>query len=137
MTQNIVVMARWLGFPRVLAGLIKRALGSRSQQSVVDLGSGAGGVMPDVFKELAQAEPKLVTELTLTDKFPNIEGRRRFPEASQGPIRYLSALVDATELAKAPAGLKTLVNCFHHMTPRSGAQHPCVGCSKSPAAAHL
>ena len=117
MTQNIVVMARWLGVPRVLAGLIKRALGGRSQQSVVDLGSGAGGVMPDVFKELAQAEPELVTELTLTDKFPNIEGRRRFPEASQGPIRYLSASVDATELAKAPAGLKTLVNCFHHMTP--------------------
>ena len=24
MTQNIVVMARWLGVPRVLAGLIKR-----------------------------------------------------------------------------------------------------------------
>ena len=92
--------------------------------------------MPDVFKELAQAQPELVTGPVLTGiSSPTSRGGGAIL-MSQGPIRYLSASVTRMELVKAPVGLKTLVNCFHHMTPIRRAIS-CVGCSKSPAAAHL
>ncbi len=34
-------------------------------------------------------------------------------------MRYLREPVDALDLANTPSGLKTMVNCFHHMRPES------------------
>ena len=46
MTNNIVVMARFLGVRHALSSLLSTALQKTGARSVVDLGSGAGGVMP-------------------------------------------------------------------------------------------
>jgi hypothetical protein len=110
MTRLIVVFARKFGVVPVLASLVSRAVKERGLGRVVDLGSGSGGSMPEVIERVrASAE----VELVMTDKFPNRDAVERFREHPH--VRYASESVDATDLATAPAGLKTMVNCFHHM----------------------
>lgn len=109
MTNLLVVFARKIGVIPVLAALVSRALTATKTKRVVDLGSGSGGSMPDVVKALGSD-----VELLMTDKYPNAEAIARFNEPH---IRYARESVDATNLAATPAGLKTMVNCFHHMRP--------------------
>ena len=53
----------------------------------------------------------------MTDRYPNRDAVARFGAQGDPQVRYLPDPVDATELASAPAGLKTMINCFHHMRP--------------------
>ena len=54
MTNNIVIMARWLGVRHALTPLIVKALQRNATDQIVDLGSGAGGVMPEIFETLPE-----------------------------------------------------------------------------------
>src|SRR5688572_28010189 len=107
MTNLIVVFARKFGVVPVLAGLVERAMKAARVDRVVDLGSGGGGPMPEVAASIG-------AELVMTDKFPNLDAVARFNDPRQPRVRYARESVDATALADAPAGLKTMVNCFHH-----------------------
>jgi hypothetical protein len=111
MTRLIVVFARKFGVVPVLASLVARAVKERELTRVVDLGSGSGGSMPEVIEQVRAQAPGV--ELVMTDKFPNRDAIERF--RGHPHVRYASESVDATDLATAPAGLKTMVNCFHHM----------------------
>ncbi|MBX3157451.1 MAG: class I SAM-dependent methyltransferase [Deltaproteobacteria bacterium] len=111
MTNLIVVLARKMGAVPVLAGLVERALAQSGAKRVVDLGSGSGGSMPEVVERLPGVE------LVMTDKFPDRGAVERFNDPSRPSVRYARESVDATDLASAPAGVKTMVNCFHHMRP--------------------
>lgn len=117
MTRLIVVFCRVIGVPDALAPLVQRALGDQGLDRVVDLGSGAGGVMPEIIQRVRQAEGHAQTTLLLTDKFPNEEMRSLLEAQPVDGVSYRAESVDATTLAQAPAGLKTMVNCFHHMRP--------------------
>lgn len=113
-TDTIVVFARAIGIPKVLGDLVARALQEQDLTQIVDLGSGSGGVMPDVLDYLRAMPGLEQTELTMTDLYPNPDALRRF---SDGPARFKHEPVDATNLAQAPRGLKTMVNSFHHLRP--------------------
>lgn len=116
MTNNIVIMARFLGVGHALSLLISEALKTRQISHIVDLGSGSGGVLPDVLPEVRRQTGRDVS-LLLSDKYPNRDAIRNFNERGAEPIRYCETPVDATNLETAPSGLKTMVNCFHHMSP--------------------
>ncbi len=117
MTNVIVVLARALGVTPVLAELISRILKEQQIEQVVDLGSGSGGVMPDAMA-LVRADPATAdARLTLTDRYPNRDALEKFNQEANGALRYLPDPVDATDFSSTPAGLKTMVNCFHHMRP--------------------
>lgn len=117
MTNNIVVMGRWLGVPRVMATLLSAMVEKLGQSSVVDLGSGGGGSMPEVIELMRRESFNAELNLTLTDKYPNAEAVSTFNDSARPHIRYLETSVDATDVQSAPAGIKTMVNCFHHMRP--------------------
>ena len=67
--------------------------------------------MPHVYRLLSPSNKNLT--LTLSDLHPNKEQVELF--RSEDNITYASDSVNATTLASAPEGIKTMVNCFHHM----------------------
>jgi hypothetical protein len=117
MTNLIVVFARKFGVVPVLGALTSRALNQSRLDRIVDLGSGSGGSMPEVIEAVRKDPATSHVELAMTDKFPNQGAIARFDDPSRPHVRYARESVDATDLATAPAGLKTMVNCFHHMRP--------------------
>ena len=108
-----------LGIADVLAVLIQDVLGKQKLSTIVDLGSGSGGAMPEVLKKINETAGFENVELVMTDLFPNQEVIRKFNEDKNDKISYYEVPVDATEIASAPAGLKTMVNSFHHMSPKA------------------
>ncbi|MFK8037439.1 MAG: hypothetical protein AB8B74_04065 [Crocinitomicaceae bacterium] len=111
MTKLIVVFNKLLKLDEVVAESLKPILEKQNANLIVDLGSGAGGIMPHVHSELVKEKNNL--QLTLSDLHPNREQIEAF--ASSPNVNYFSESLNATSLATSPAGVKTMVNCFHHM----------------------
>ena len=118
MTNLIVILQKIIGVPELLANLIADILKKKSLSSIVDLGSGSGGAMPEVMDSLHEIEGLEQVTLTMTDLFPNNQMLKKFNTDALDKICYLESSVDATNIATAPEGLKTMVNCFHHMPPK-------------------
>ena len=117
MTNLIMVLHRMMGIGDVLADLIANILKKQGLSQIVDLGSGSGGAMPEVLK-IVQKTPGLENvELVMTDLYPNPEVAKKYNQNGSDKISYLETPVDATKIADAPEGLKTMVNSFHHMPP--------------------
>lgn len=119
-TSLIVVLSRAMGANRVVADLIYRVLERLNTQAVVDLGSGSGGSMPEVYEMLKEKldQPSLL----MTDYYPNNKAIETYGTNDDPNINYFSRPMDAANLASAPKGLKTMINCFHHMPPQK-AKH--------------
>lgn len=118
MTNLIVILQKMLGIPEVLADLIAGVLKKKDLSRIVDLGSGSGGAMPEVLESLHGNSETGNVELVMTDLFPNSEMFKKFNAKEDDKIIYHETSVDATNIATAPEGLKTMVNCFHHMPPK-------------------
>jgi hypothetical protein len=117
LTNVIVVLCRVVGVVPALTGVVSRTLREQGLDRIVDLGSGGGGSMPEVL-EAVRGEPGLgETQLLMTDRYPNLDAVKTFNDPARPERAYRTEPVDATDLAAAPAGLKTMVNCFHHMRP--------------------
>lgn len=117
MTNLIVVFARVMGVNEVVGRLVARVLKQAKTEEIVDLGSGSGGSMPEVLALLRDDPDTANTRLTMTDLYPNLDAIETFNHTDTPHMRYLSEPVNATDLASAPSGLKTMTNCFHHMRP--------------------
>ena len=117
LTNVIVVLARVMGANDVLSVLVSRVLAEQKIDRVVDLGSGGGGVMPDVLEKVREHPDTAQASLVMTDLYPNDDAVERFNDPATPHLSYERSSVDATDLASAPSGLKTMVNCFHHMRP--------------------
>lgn len=118
MTNLIAVLHRMVGTKEVIAGLLGPLIKEGRQTRIVDLGSGSGGIMPDVLEYLELEYKSDNWELVLTDLYPNDERVQEFKKPGGGNISYFEKPVDATDLNLAPEGLKTMINCFHHMEPQ-------------------
>lgn len=120
LTNIIVVFSRKMGVVDVLSHLLDGVLQRHGHAQIVDLGSGGGGPMPEVTEALRSAgHPELT--LRMTDKFPNADASARF-DGRDAHIRYEATSVDATQLQQAPPGVRTMINCFHHMRPEQAKQ---------------
>lgn len=117
MTNVIVTFGRKMGVVSVLAHLIPPVLERHGLRKIVDLGSGSGGTMPDVVAEIRAKPDTAEAELLMTDLFPNPEAVERFGEGGAPHVAYHPEPVDAARLSDAPRGLRTMINCFHHMRP--------------------
>ena len=117
LTNNLVVFARLLGVNEVLERLIAGALEKHQTSKIVDLGSGSGGPLPAIHQKLTHQKGFEHIQLELSDKYPNPNAINAFNGPSHTGVRYRESPVDATQLETAGPGLKTMVNCFHHMRP--------------------
>lgn len=119
MTNLIMVFHRMMGISEVLSDLIKDVLEKQKLSKIVDLGSGSGGAMPEVLKNIHQTPDFENVELLMTDLYPNKEIVRQYNSSSDSRISYHESPVDATNFSTAPKGLKTMMNSFHHMPPKA------------------
>ncbi len=122
MTNLIIVLHRMVGTKEVIAGLLGPLIRDGHQTRIVDLGSGSGGIMPDVLEYLTSEYNTNNCELVLTDLYPNDKLVQQFKNSGGQNISYHEKPVDATDLSLAPEGLKTMINCFHHMEPQKAGK---------------
>lgn len=115
MTNLIVVFHRMTGTSAVIAGLIKQIRKRHRFSQIVDLGSGSGGAMPEVMRQLNGSGEEKPLRLLLTDLHPHPDLVARFNQDAADYISYHPEAVDATNLTQVPGGLKTMMNSFHHM----------------------
>ncbi len=118
MTNLIVILQKMIGIPEVLSGLIANVLRKKNLLNIVDLGSGSGGVMPEVMESLHNTQKLKNIQMVLTDLYPYPEMYKKFNIKRNDQISYIETAVDATNIATAPEGLKTMINSFHHMPPK-------------------
>lgn len=98
--------------------LISKVLNEENLKQIVDLGSGAGGSMPDVMKVLKETYQLDNVRLLMTDRYPNQDIVEMYNQLNDPSIAYETSSVDATDILHTPPGLKTMINSFHHMRPR-------------------
>ncbi len=118
MTNLLIVMHKLMGTKEVLVSILSEIRKEHSFDQIVDLGSGSGGIMPDVVDEMNQKDRDNMVHLLLSDLHPNEKSIHDFNTNEDSSTRYHTTSVDATHLAKAPKGLKTMINSFHHMPPQ-------------------
>jgi hypothetical protein len=116
MTNLLVVLHKLVGTNEVLVNLVSDTKKQYSFSQIIDLGSGSGGIMPEVIKTINKKDKSADLKLILTDLHPNQKIVERINNEHQH-ISYLNHSVDATNLSDLPEGLKTMVNSFHHMPP--------------------
>jgi len=116
-TNLIIVLHKLLGTSEVISNLFLYARTKTPFSKVVDLGSGSGGAMFEVGKELQNSPEGNDIKITLSDLHPNAALVKRVNDKKLENVSYLTQSVDATNLENTPPGLKTMVNSFHHMSP--------------------
>ena len=95
-------------FPALWAGKIARLLEDRGADRIVDIGSGSGGPMQLVMRELAKLGHR--PRITLTDLYP---------VRTASVIEYWPEPVDAIRVPSELRGLRTLFLTFHHFAPET------------------
>jgi hypothetical protein len=115
MTNLIVVFHKMTGTSAVIAGLIEKVRSEHPFKQMVDLGSGSGGAMPEVVRQLNESTEEQPVHLILTDLHPHPDLVARFNKNGGDRISYHPESVDATSLRGELPGLRTMMNSFHHM----------------------
>ena len=119
MTNLIALLHKMTGTKEVIADLLKPIISERKYLQIVDLGSGSGGIMPDVVDTINKELQTDKINLLLTDLYPNSDQISMWNNRTDSQVKYHPGAVDATKLDLAPSGLKTMINSFHHMPPSS------------------
>jgi hypothetical protein len=101
-------------FPNRWANCLSELMSRDSTTDIVDLGSGSGGPVGRVVKELA--ERGFRASVTLTDLYPNAS-RVRVGLNEASSIRYWPEPVDATSVPATLSGIRTMFASFHHFRP--------------------
>jgi hypothetical protein len=117
LTRLMVVMHKLLGTPDDISTLIAKALKHTRTPTIVDLCSGGGGPMLEVF-DILQRQPETAgLTLVLTDLYPSREAAELVNRRRNPRLTYRLAPVNATSVDASLAGVRTLVGSFHHMNP--------------------
>jgi hypothetical protein len=118
MTRLIALLHKMVGTKEVIGDLLAPIIKEIQNSRIVDLGSGSGGIMPEVMKYLEEEYNLNHLNLLLTDLYPNLELSEKLKISGSEKISYSERPIDATDLSQAPEGLRTMINCFHHMEPK-------------------
>ena len=121
-TNLIVVMHKFLKSSDDLVPLIKRALKYSDSNTIIDLCSGSGGPMIQVFKILKKEKGEGNVELILTDLYPNLEMAQEINNSAIKNLLYKTTPVNASNVNPDLTGIRTMVGCFHHMKPDAARQ---------------
>lgn len=118
-TQLLNLFHRVFQTQRLFAPKLKELMEKTKQSQLVDLCSGAGGVVPLLLAELAKHGIK--ASATCTDLYPNEDAIRYFKD-SEDPIEYFAESVSATNVPASLPGVRTLIAGFHHLDPQAAYQ---------------
>ncbi len=116
MTRLLLVVHKMFKTEPVITGLIDEVLKKSNESKIVDLCSGSGGPMEEVYTKLKQEHPSLL--LTMTDLYPNQETVARVNESQEQGKEFISEPVDAANVPPLLTGVRTMICSFHHMPPK-------------------
>ncbi|MBS96120.1 MAG: hypothetical protein FI695_02265 [SAR202 cluster bacterium] len=116
-TNLLAVLQRFLGIKEILLDLIIDFKNMNDIDQIIDIGSGSGGVMINVIDELNSRTKTKKVKLLLTDLYPDEKVVNKINNQNNPYIEYHREKLDAENLYQTPKGLKTLINCFHHINP--------------------
>lgn len=117
LTRLIVVMHKLLNSSDDLVPLIKRALKYSENKTIIDLCSGSGGPMIEVFKTLTLEKGTINVELILTDLYPDMEIASEINDSLIQNLSYKTSPVNASNVNPDLKGIRTMIGSFHHMKP--------------------
>ena len=115
-TDYLRFMIEKLRFYDSAVPYIKKVLQKTGLSSVLDLCSGGGGGMLDVYNELNKRSAQNIT-ITLSDKYPNIPAFEEINRITNGGIKYINTSIDALDVPAYIKGVRTMFSAFHHFTP--------------------
>jgi hypothetical protein len=98
--------------------LVRQVMERSATTRIVDLCSGGSGPLLLLVKDLAEAG--VPVQATMTDLYPNVPSFEQIAAQSGGRIGFETASIDAREVPARLAGLRTIFNGFHHLTPEDG-----------------
>ncbi len=122
LTRLMAVMHKILKSSDDLVPLITRAFKYSNNNTIVDLCSGSGGPMIEVFKGLTEEQGKSNVELILTDLYPNLEMASKINNSALNNLSYKTSPVNAYNVNSQLKGIRTMVGSFHHMKPDTARQ---------------
>lgn len=122
MTNLILVFHKMMGTTEVLSALITKLRDKISFDTIVDLGSGSGGPMPEVINALNEKHLDKPIQLILTDLHPNSKLIDKINKDENPYVSYRKKPLDALNFQESPEGLKTMIASFHHMSPIKAKQ---------------
>ena len=105
-----------------IAPLLQGVLDSTGSCSVVDICSGGGGPWLELSRQLQSQKlrgdaPGLrISQIWLTDKYPNLRALENAGAASES-ITYYPSSVDAMNVPSELKGFRTMFTSFHHFSP--------------------
>lgn len=94
--------------------ILENAIKENSTNQLIDLGSGGGGGLLWLNKELSKKIPDL--KILLTDYYPNIEAFKHTQKQASN-FDYYEKPVDARNVPESLKGLRTQFLSFHHFRP--------------------
>lgn len=110
-----------MGTGEVMTRLILDIRAKHHFDQIVDIGSGSGGILPDIATDL-NADTDRPIDILLTDLYPNPQVVNTINNIGNPHLTYQAAPLDATLLKDAPHGLRMMNNSFHHMPPDTARQ---------------
>lgn len=122
LTRLIVVMHKLLKSSDDLVPLIKKALSYSNKDTIIDLCSGSGGPMLEVFNKIKEEKGGNNVELVLTDLYPDLELASKINNSKTQNISYKTSPVNVSNVNTELAGVRTMVGSFHHMKPATARQ---------------
>ncbi|MFD2164574.1 hypothetical protein ACFSJU_19365 [Paradesertivirga mongoliensis] len=100
-----------------LTALTAKALQTTDTVRIIDLCSGSGGPMIEVYNLLRKKPGFEKLELILTDLYPNAELAAEISKSSIPGLSYQASPVNAKDVDDKLKGVRTMVGSFHHMKP--------------------
>ncbi|QCK16570.1 hypothetical protein [Mangrovivirga cuniculi] len=112
LTRLINVLHKLVNTEELLTKEIQKLLDQTNYKNIVDLCSGSGGPMPEVYKKLNKDDK---ISITLTDLYPDKITAGKINSLGSG-LYYHKEPIDATQAIELK-GVKTMISSFHHMKP--------------------
>ncbi|MCP5098221.1 MAG: hypothetical protein GY943_21950 [Chloroflexi bacterium] len=94
---------------------LKKGLKQSNTQRIIDIGSGSGGGIVNIYNHLQAEFAEL--EITLTDLYPNLSAFQAIAAQTNGKINYWELPVDATDVPADLNGFRLQLLSFHHFKP--------------------
>ncbi len=100
--------------------ILKKGLEKSNSDQIVDIGSGSGGGILNIYHHLQEENEDL--KITLTDLHPNISAFKAISKQTNGQIEFVETPVDATNVPTHLTGLRLQLLSFHHFEPQIAQQ---------------